>query len=72
VRRALAAQPLLVVRLGRLTPADIGLVAALRGQHRLLVGGWTGSRRLDGLRLDGSRRLDGLRLDGSRRLDRLL
>jgi hypothetical protein len=66
VGRALAAQPLLVVRLGRLTPADIGLVAALRGQHRLLVGGWTGSRRLDGLRLDG------LRLDGSRRLDRLL
>jgi hypothetical protein len=37
VRRALGAQPFIVVRLGRLAPADAGLVLALLRQQRLVV-----------------------------------
>jgi hypothetical protein len=41
VRRPVPAQPLLVVRLGRLTPAEAPFFLALLGQHRPVV--WIGS-----------------------------
>src|ERR1700722_5881640 len=41
VRRPVPAQPILVVRLGGLTPAEAPFFLALLGQHRLVV--WIGS-----------------------------
>ncbi len=38
VRRAFAAQPLVVIRLGPLAPAGIGIFLTLHRQHRLVVG----------------------------------
>jgi len=37
VRRALAIEALVILRLGQFTPADIGIVSAPRGQYRLVA-----------------------------------
>ena len=37
MRRALAMEALVIVGPGRFTPADVGIVLALRRQHRLVV-----------------------------------